>query len=83
MAIAPTALLIASIARLSAADAITPVSLSTELRDIDLGNMPYNWVTQQGPRSADVKLADGTANCNSKTGSTNNGQDDVPDCNFD
>jgi len=69
----------------SAADAvdITPVSLATESRVVDLGDAPYDWIRQQSGPAAALKLADNTATCDTVTGKTNNGKDTVPDCRFD
>jgi hypothetical protein len=62
---------------------ITPVSLATESRVVDLGDAPYDWNRQQSGAAAGLKLADNTATCDTVTGKTNNGKDTVPDCRFD
>jgi hypothetical protein len=78
-----SALLLAAVAP-AAAD-ITPVSLAILPPVIELAAAPYDWTRQQARGAAGVRLADGTANCNTQMASTNhNGQtDNIPDCNFD
>jgi hypothetical protein len=68
----------------AAAD-ITPVSLAVLPPVTEPAAAPYDWTLQQARRAAGVRLADGTANCNTQMASTNhNGQtDNIPDCNFD
>ena len=60
---------------------ITPMSLATPSRVVDIGDASYDWTSQQ--RGRGLKLADNTATCDTVTGYTRGGKDTVPDCRFD
>jgi hypothetical protein len=80
MSISAAVLLLNAVSGAAAAD-ITPTSLAAEPRVVDLGDAPYDWSLQQ--RGTGLKLADGTATCDTVSGRTNDGKDTVPDCRFD
>jgi hypothetical protein len=82
MSISAAVLLLNAVSGVASGD-ITPMSLATEPRVVELGDLPYDWNSQQGGTAAGLKLADNTATCDTVTGKTNNGKDTVPDCRFD
>ncbi len=82
MSISAAVLILNAISGTPAAD-LTPASLATPARIVDLGDAPYDWGRQQSGAAANLKLADNTATCDTVTGKTNNGKDTVPDCRFD
>lgn len=84
MSISATLLLLTTVSGATPAD-ITPVSLGVKPRDIDLGEVRYDWRLQQGPSATGINLAQTaqTAHCNTIMSTTNGGKDKVPDCGFD
>jgi hypothetical protein len=84
MSISATLLLLTTVSGAPSGD-ITPASLSVKPRDVDLGEMRYDWRLQQGPGATGInlELATETAHCNTIMGQTNGGKDTVPDCGFD
>lgn len=82
MSISAAVLLLNAVSGVASVD-ITPISLAAQPRVVNLGDAPYDWKRQQGGTAAGLKLAEGTATCDTVTGSTNNGKDTVPDCRFD
>jgi hypothetical protein len=83
MSISAAVLLLNAVSGATSVADITPVSLAAESRVVDLGDAPYDWISQQRGTAAGLKLADNTATCDTVTGKTNNGKDTVPDCRFD
>jgi hypothetical protein len=83
MALSPAALLLLNAFSGATPADITPIALATEPRILDFGQAPYDWIMQRRDNAARSHLATQTAHCNTKTGTTNNGRDDVPDCGFD
>jgi hypothetical protein len=63
---------------------ITPLSLAVRPQPIELGHVTYDWTLQRS-RGATLKLADGTATCDTGPLSTHvSGQSDsTHDCRFD
>lgn len=82
MSISAAVLVLNAIAGTAPAD-LTPTSLATPARVVDLGDAPYDWARQQSGTAASLKLADNTATCDTVMSKTNNGKDTVPDCRFD
>jgi hypothetical protein len=81
MSVSALALIMNAVVSAAPAD-LTPTALATKGREIDLGNAPYNWHSQQSGMTS-LQLATNTATCDTVTGHTNNGRDTVPDCRFD
>ena len=81
MSVAAVALIMNAVASAAPAD-LTPIALATKGREVDLGNAPYDWRSQQSGMTS-LQLATNTATCDTVTGQTNNGRDTVPDCRFD
>jgi hypothetical protein len=82
MSISAALLLLNAVSGVGAAQ-VTPMSLATEARVVNLGDAPYDWIRQQSGTAASLNLASGTAACQTVTGKTNGGKDTVPDCTFD
>lgn len=82
MSISAAVLLLNAVSSPTAVE-ITPMSLATRAREVNLGDAPYDWDRQQSGTAASLNLASGTAICDTVTGRTNNGRDTVPDCRFD
>jgi hypothetical protein len=83
MALSPAAVLLLNAFSGAAPADITPTVLATEPRILDFGDARYDWALQRRDNALGTQLATQTAHCNTKTGTTNNGRDDVPDCGFD
>jgi hypothetical protein len=82
MSISAAVLLLNAVSGAAPGD-ITPISLATRSRVLDLGNAGYDWSRQLSGIAAQLNLASGTAICDTVIGKTNNGRDTVPDCRFD
>jgi len=82
MSISAAVLLLNAVSGPAAAD-VTPMSLATRAREVNLGDAPYDWDRQQRGTAGSLNLATNTATCDTVTGKTNNGKDTVPDCRFD
>jgi hypothetical protein len=83
MALSPAALLLLNAFSGALPADITPTALATEPRILDFGDARYDWAKQRRENAVGTQLVTQTAHCNTKTGTTNNGKDDVPDCGFD
>jgi hypothetical protein len=79
----PAAIVLVAGSTLTLGAGITPAALSVQTREINVGELVYDWGLQQNTLPSGVKVADGTAPCDTVTGTTNNGRDTVPDCRFD
>jgi len=84
VAISASALLLTVVAAPAGGD-VTPISLTVVPPVIEVAGVPYDWTLQQGRGASGLKLADGTANCNTGPTPTNiaGQRDNVPDCSFD